>query len=448
MTGSTMHLLTRATLVAALLTVTGCDTLNRTFFGAGEEDPLEGERIAVLRRADGVEADPALAGVALQLPDPVAAAEWPQAGGSPSHAMGHLGLEPPLTRAWSADLGAGEDDGREILSGPVVAGGQVFAMDAGATVSAFDLGSGRRIWQVDLEPEDEDDGYFGGGLAFDNGRLYVTTGFARIYALDASSGAAVWEARAPAPMRAAPTVADGRVFAVTLDNQLLALSAQDGRELWTHSGLTEATGIVGGASPAVSGPIVVAPYSSGELVAIRAENGRVLWTESLSPVERLSSISTLSDIAGRPVIDRDLLIATSHAGRSIAIELRRGAPSWELNAGGPADPWVAGETVFMLTGDARLLAVTRTDGRVRWVQQLQRYEDEEDRAGPISWAGPVLAGGQLYVVSSVGQMLALSPSDGSEAATYELPGGSRIAPVVAGGTLLVVTQSGQLVAYR
>jgi outer membrane protein assembly factor BamB len=102
----------------------------------------------------------------------------------------------------------------------------------------------------------------------------------------------------------------------------------------------------------------------------------------------------------------------------------------------------------MLTGDARLLAVTRTDGRVRWVQQLQRYEDEEDRAGPISWAGPVLAGGQLYVVSSVGQMLALSPSDGSEAATYELPGGSRIAPVVAGGTLLVVTQSGQLVAYR
>lgn len=444
----TMYALTRLSLLAALLLATGCDTLNSTFFGAAEEDPLEGERIAVLHRADGVEPDPALAGVPLQLPGAVDAAEWPQAGGSPTHSMGNLALEAPLTRAWTADLGAGEDDGRQILSSPVVAAGRVYAMDAGATVSAFELGSGRRIWQVDLEPEDEDDGYFGGGVAFDKGRLFVTTGFARIYALDANTGATVWEARAPAPMRAAPTVAEGRVFAVTLDNQLLALSAEDGRELWTHSGLTEATGIVGGASPAVAGPIVIAPYSSGELFAIRAENGRVLWSESLSPIERLSSIATLSDIAGRPVIDRDLVIASSHGGRSAAIELRRGGPAWELNAGGSADPWVAGDAVFMLTGDARLLAITRTEGRVRWAQQLPRFTDEEERSGLISWAGPVLAGGQLYLVNSQGQMLAVSPEDGSVAATYDLPAGSRIAPVVAAGTLLVVTQAGQLVAYR
>jgi outer membrane protein assembly factor BamB len=447
-TDPTMRPDTRLWLLAALLAIAGCDTLNNTFFGAAEEDPLEGERIAILKRADGVEPDPALTGVALQLPEPVAAQDWPQSGGSPAHAMGNVALDAPLTPAWTADLGVGEDDGREILSSPVVAGGRVYAMDAAATVSAFDLGSGREAWQVNLEPEDEDDGYFGGGVAFDNGRLYVTTGFARVYALDASSGAVVWEARAPAPMRAAPTVADGRVFAVTLDNQLLSLSAEDGRELWTHSGLTEATGIVGGASPAVSGPIVVAPYSSGELFAIRAENGRVLWSESLSPVERFSAISTLSDIAGRPVIDRDLVIATSHAGRSVAIEVRRGGPAWEINAGGSADPWVAGDTVFLLGGDARLLAITRTDGRVRWASQLPRYEDEEEKSGLITWAGPVLAGGQLYVVSSHGQMLAISPTDGSVATSYELPAGSRIAPVVAGGTLLVVTQRGQLVAYR
>jgi outer membrane protein assembly factor BamB len=443
-----MHAFTRLSLTAALLLAAGCDTLNSTFFGAAEDDPLEGERIAVLHRADGVEPDPALAGMPLQLPDAVEVAEWPQAGGDPTHAMGNLALEAPLTRAWTADLGAGEDDGRQILSTPVVAAGHVYAMDAGAGVSAFDLGTGRRVWRVDLEPEDEDDGYFGGGVAFEDGRLFVTTGFARVYALDPATGATVWEARAPAPMRAAPTVADGRVFAVTLDNQLMALSAENGRELWTHSGLTEATGIVGGASPAVAGSIVIAPYSSGELFAIRAENGRVLWSESLSPVERLSSIATLSDIAGRPVIDRDLVVASSHGGRSVAIELRRGAPAWEINAGGQADPWVAGDAVFMLTGDARMLAITRTEGRVRWAQQLARFKNEEERTGPISWAGPVLAGGLLYVVNSLGQMLALSTEDGSVSASYDLPAGSRVAPVVASGTLLVVTQAGQLVAYR
>ncbi|HXV23298.1 MAG TPA: PQQ-binding-like beta-propeller repeat protein [Alphaproteobacteria bacterium] len=439
-----MSFLTRHALLAAALSVAGCDT----FLGSPEGAALEGERIAVLHRADGVEADPALAGVPFQLPDPVLIENWPQAGGSPSHALGHVSLDAPLSRAWSVDLGAGESDGRQILSGPVVAEGRVFAMDAEASVSAFDLDSGQRIWRVDLEPEDEDESYFGGGVAFDDGRLFVTTGFARLYALDASTGETVWEARAPAPMRAAPTAADGRIFAVTLDNQLLAVSAEDGRQLWTHSGLTEATGIVGGASPAVSGPIVIAPYSSGELFAIRVENGRVLWSEGLSPVDRFSAISTLSDIVGRPVIDGDLVIATSHAGLSVAIELRRGGPAWELSAGGPADPWVAGDTVFLIGGDARLLAVTRSEGRVRWIQQLARYEDEEDRTGPIGWAGPVLAGNLLYVVSSHGQMLALSAADGSITASYDLPSGSRIAPVVAEGTLLVVTRSGQLVAYR
>ena len=79
---------------------------------------------------------------------------------------------------------------------------------------------------------------------------------------------------------------------------------------------------------------------------------------------------------------------------------------------------------------------------------MARYRNEKEKAGPITWAGPVLAGGLLYVVSSEGQMLALAPTDGKVASTYELPAGSRIAPVVASGTLLVVTRSGDLIAYH
>jgi outer membrane protein assembly factor BamB len=445
---SMIRTITRISLLIAVLAIAACDTLNDTFFGASEETPLPGQRIAVLQRVSGIEPDPTLAGVAPNLPDAVTNAEWPQAGGVPSHMVGDPALGKSLSKAWSADLGTGEDNEHQILSGPVVAANHVFAMDGEAKVSAFDLASGRRLWQAVLEPKDEDDRYFGGGVAYDNGRVFVTTGFAKVYALNADSGAVIWEAPAAAPMRAAPTVADGRVFAITLENQLLVLSADDGHELWTHSGLTEGTGIIGGASPAVSGPIVIAPYSSGELFAIRVENGRVLWSESMSPVERVSAVSVLADISGRPVIDRDLVFATSHAGRSVAIELRRGGRAWELNAGGTGDPWIAGDTVFLVTKDAQMLAVTRDQGRVRWIQQLARYRNEKEKAGPITWAGPVLAGGLLYVVSSEGQMLALAPTDGKVASTYELPAGSRIAPVVASGTLLVVTRSGDLIAYH
>src|SRR5262245_56355024 len=148
--------ITRVSLLAALLAIAACDALNDTFFGAGEEAPLPGQRVAVLQRVASVEQDPALAGVAPNLPDPVANAEWPQAGGAPSHVGGHLALGKSLSRAWSADLGTGEGNEHHILSGPVVAGNHVFAMDGEATVSAFDLAGGRRLWRTVLEPKDED----------------------------------------------------------------------------------------------------------------------------------------------------------------------------------------------------------------------------------------------------------------------------------------------------
>ena len=90
-------------LLTALLALAACDTLNDTFFGAPEEAPLPGQRVPVLQQVSGIEPDPALAGVAPTLPDPIENADWPQSGGVPSHMIGHPALGKSLTRAWSAE---------------------------------------------------------------------------------------------------------------------------------------------------------------------------------------------------------------------------------------------------------------------------------------------------------------------------------------------------------
>ena len=431
-------------LLVAPLALAGCDT----FLGASEDDPLPGDRIAVLQTASAITADAVIADLPVELPPAFENPDWPQAGGPATHAVGHPALGGGLSRAWSADLGAGSNDERQILASPVVAGGRVFAMDAESVVSAFDLASGRRLWRADLETNGESGGFFGGGVAYDDGRIYVTTGFAEVVALDAASGEEIWRHSIRGPMRAPPTVSGGRVFAITIDNQLVALDAGEGRELWTHSGLSELAGLVGGASPAVAGNVVVAPYSSGELYAIRVENGRVVWSDSLGTVERSNAIATLADIRGRPVVDRDLVVAVSHAGRTLGIDLRRGGRAWDLDVGGTADPWIAGDFVFLVSNEAQVVAITRNEGRIRWISQLPGFRDEENRKGEIDWAGPVLAGGRLLLAGSNGELVALAPDTGAIVGTTDLPGPTRLSPVVASATLLVVTDSGQLVAYR
>jgi len=439
-----MRRLAACMLVSALPLLAACDT----FLGSPEDPPLPGERVSVLRLDRTLVADPSISDLRVRLPRPYENAAWPQAGGDPSHAMYHLALPDSLSVQWSADAGEAASDDQRLLSEPVVAGGRVYAMDAASHVSAFDAGSGDRVWRVDLTPEDEDDDLFGGGLAVDGDRLYVTTPFARVFALDAATGAVAWESPVPAPMRTSPTVNDGRVFALTIDNELVALAADDGRRLWSHQGVAEAAGLLGGGAPAVAGNTVIVGFSSGEIFALRAETGRVLWSENMAGVQRSDALSTLADIRGRAVIDRDLVIAVSHSGLLAAIDLRRGNRAWDRDIGGSQSPWVAGDFVYVLDNNGELICLTRDDGRIRWIQSLPLWEDEENKEDQIFWAGPVLAGDRLIVVGTTGQALSLSPYTGEILGAIELPSAAHLPPVVANGTLYFLADDAQLVALR
>ncbi|MFP3435177.1 PQQ-binding-like beta-propeller repeat protein, partial [Paraburkholderia sp. SIMBA_061] len=84
----------------------------------------------------------------------------------------------------------------------------------------------------------------------------------------------------------APMVSDGTVYVANVLNEGFALDAATGQERWRHTGLLEATGLLGGASPSVTTGAVLMPYTSGEIYALRPESGRVLWSDSLVALTR------------------------------------------------------------------------------------------------------------------------------------------------------------------
>ncbi len=446
---SAVHSLKLSCLVlVGLLFLGGC-SLYDDYIGDAESDPpLPGTREPVYNLDQALRADPSVADLPVTLPAPQANAEWAQAGGRPDHAMSHLDLGTGLRLAWTADVGEGSGSNVRILAQPVVAEGRVFTLDATSRVSAFDANSGRRFWQRDIAPEDEDDGFFGGGLAYQSGRLYVTTGFAQVLALDSSSGEVIWRQQFATPLRAAPTVVGNQVYVVTIDNQTYALSAGDGSQVWVHRGIQEAAGLLGAASPAVTNDLVVTPYSSGELYALRPDNGHVLWSDSLSGFKRSDPILDLADIRGHPVIDRNFVLVMGNSNRSVAIAALQGQRAWDIEAGGISTPWTTGDFVFLVTNEQTVMAVVRSSGRVRWVTQLPRFEDPEDRDGPIAWYGPIVAGNQVIVAGSNGEVRILAPSDGAETGVIKLRGKVTIAPLVANRTLYLLTEDGDLLAYR
>ena len=428
-------------------TLTGCSM----FKGSKKQVTFspDKERIAILTGESNLEVDAMLAGTPVVLPNAYRNKSWAQTGGNTSKAIYHLEIADKLTQVWRRNIGNGNSKYRRLAAGPVSADGVVYAMDIDADVTAVDLESGRTLWSVDLDDDNEKSKVgFGGGVAYWNGSVYATTGYGYIVSLDAKTGTQTWRYDGSIPFRNAPTIADGRLFTVTQDNRILAFDATTGDEIWDQAGITESATMYGAASPAIDGETLIVALSSGELMALRTQNGRLLWQDSLSRTSRLTPLATLADIDASPVIDRGRVYAVSHAGRMVSIDMRTGQRAWEGNVASVNTPLIAGDFGFVVTVDAEIACIALADGRVRWASQIQKFEDQEKRRGLISWTAPVLAGDRLFIASSHGYLLTISPYTGEVLSGTKLRSGVNTPPIVVDGTLILLSEDGDLIAYR
>ena len=441
------------------------DEVGSWFASNGKKSNLRGVRIPVMSLDSELKTDPALAATPIQLPPPYRNPEWPQPGGYASNAMYHLAAPGRLRKIWSQDAGKGDDTDSHLTSPPVVAGGLIYVQDSEAHVFAFRAGDGHPVWDRSLAPRNGTDWPtlwgllgkhntidppqgMGGGVAYDDGKIFVTSGFGVVICLDARTGRDIWRKDLGMPIVNAPMVNGGRLFVSTHDNHFYALAENDGRNLWDHQGISDPAGILASTNAAVSGETVIAPYTSGEIYALRVQNGQVGWNDVLSRSGRVTALSSLDTIAGRPVIDRGVVYAISQSGLMAAFSINTGDRLWSRDIGGIQTPWAAGDYIYVLDNNARVICLTRKEGKVRWIHQMPQYGNPEYKKDPIIWAGPVLVSDKLITVSSNGYAEAISPYDGKLTGRVEIPDGTTIAPVVANGIMYLYTSDAELVALR
>jgi len=432
--------------LVALLATGGCSVFKK----GKPKTAVLGERVPILTSENDASVEPSIADVQVLLPAAATNDTWSQPGGNSAKSMGHLALGGSPVRVWEAKI-VGVSKSERLAASPVVSGGTLYAMDTAGTVHAFDSATGAKRWSVSFGGDGKKkQGHiaFGGGVSVDGAMVFATNGLGDIAALNAANGSTVWKKRPGGPLRGAPTVAAGSVYAMSQDNQIFAINAADGTTQWTEAAAVQTAGVFGVAAPAVAQATVVSGFSSGDLVAYRYENGRTLWGDALSRTSVNTSVSTLSDIDADPVIDQGRVFAIGQGGRMVSLELVTGQRIWELNIAGISTPWVAGEWVFVVTDEAKLLCVARATGKVRWVSQLQRYRKNKAKNGPVSWTGPVLAGERLILANSEGALTYVSPADGKVVSSSNVGAPVFLPPVVANSTLYVLDNSGRISAFR
>jgi outer membrane protein assembly factor BamB len=94
-----------------------------------------------------------------------------------------------------------------------------------------------------------------------------------------------------------------------------------------------------------------------------------------------------------------------------------------------------------------MVALQLEAGLARWAVSL-RPSAQGNRAAPlVQLSSPILAGGRLFVGTSLAELVSLDPSNGDVLARQRLPGALSLPMMAVGGRLILATDDGSLIAF-
>jgi PQQ-dependent dehydrogenase (methanol/ethanol family) len=124
-----------------------------------------------------------------------------------------------------------------------------------------------------------------------DGRMFVVTAAGVILALDPATGATLWTFRPPAPFsgKRGIGIGDGLLFASLRDSNVMAISQETGKLVWTSEHPKEIPSQGMSAAPAYGNGVVVGVVSLGDnflrgrAVAYESRTGKFLWSFDVVP---------------------------------------------------------------------------------------------------------------------------------------------------------------------
>ncbi len=431
------HILYHFLIAGTVVVSTGCDKKGTT--------DLKGERVSFLNFTASVKPDPSLSGVSVIVPAAVINSSWPQMGGRVDNALINVSLADTVNPHWQTPVGSGAYSEQRILASPITDENHIYTIDAEGVVFAVSIATGKIVWQKSTSPSNNVRDTLGGGIAVDKGVLFVTTSFGEVLALKTDSGDEIWHKTGYAPFRSSPSIKDSHLYCQSINNELITLSTSTGDLVWSHTGIPETALLLGSSKPACSEDSVVVAYTSGEVHALSQINGQPLWSDTITPVARIDTVTSIPHIQARPVIDENQVFLISHGGRMSCIDFKTGTRQWQKDLGGIQTPVVAGGFVFVLSNMNEVVCLERKTGSIRWVVGLPRVDEDE---GSIHFAGPILAGGTLVLTSSKGEVIRIDPKNGEIKGKLKVEGSISLAPIVSKNTLYVLTDNAVLHAFQ
>jgi len=201
-----------------------------------------------------------------------------------------------------------------------------------------------------------------------------------------------------------PMIVDGTVYAASHDGEVMAMSAKNGKRLWTVK-----TKLALSAGPEVDGGLVVLGSSDGDVIALSSADGKERWRKAIG-----------SEVLARPLIAKDVVVIRTVDGHVEGYSTTDGSNRWavdeqvpRLTLRGTSPPILANDRVIAGFDSGKVLAIDPRNGDVMWdaIVNAPHGRTELERLADID-APPRVSGDDIFVVGFQGRVAMLALDSG------------------------------------
>ncbi|WP_187265961.1 outer membrane protein assembly factor BamB [Alkalisalibacterium limincola] len=345
-------------------------------------------------------------------------------------------FEPRLSveTLWQRNIGDGERR-LGLRMAPTLAGGRVYAADAGGSLFALDAQNGQDIWRNETGLRLSSSPGVGGSL------VVASSLDGDVVAYDADGGGERWRARVSSEVVSMPAVGSGLVVVRSIDGRVFGFDAADGNRRWVFERTTPALALRGKSAPLLGQGLVYVGYEDGVVVALRMQDGLRVWEQRVAEPQGRSEIERLGDIGGAMQLGVNEIYAASYGGQVMAIQAQNGQPLWATDLQSYAGLALSGRYLLAGDVDSTLWALDRTNSSSLWRQEALRNR----------WVTtPAVQAEHVLVGDSEGYVHWFDLPTGAPAARARVGRNPiRGAPQVSLDSIAYILDThGQLVAYR
>ena len=268
----------------------------------------------------------------------------------------------------------------------------LFFADSEGTLVSINTSNGEKNWEKQLN-------FLSSGVASGFGIIVVSDIDGNVIALSQDDGSEIWSKNVKGEVLSKAAIDPKTVIVKTGSGELIGLNKSSGEIVWSYRSKLPSLTIRGSSSPVLFDGQVYVTFDNGRLGVFDVNTGYLIWDSAISYADSNSELDNLVDSDSNPIVEGGLVYATNYQGKLNIFDIAQKRSVWSYDASSFFSPVITRGVIIIIESNSNIKSFSSKSLEESWTNEdyLNR-----DLSNAVSFKGNLVFGdfeGYVHVLN-------------------------------------------------